>query len=273
MTAMTAISLDHLSGGRFIVGLGPSGPQVVEGWYGASYAKPLTRLREYIEIMRKVTAREAPVQYDGYHYQLPYHGSDSTGLGKPLKCILHADKPFPIYTASLQPKAVALSAELTDGFFPIWLDPEKPDVFEAHIHEGLARVGKPRENFDMAPFIGVVMGDDLQQCRDLLKPGLALYIGGMGARGKNFYTEYATRTGWGDAARRIQDLYLDGKKDEAAAQVPDALVDAVGLVGPADRIKGRLQAWIAAGKSGHVGTLILGARQPEALRVIAETVL
>jgi len=273
MTAMTAISLDHLSGGRFIVGLGPSGPQVVEGWYGASYAKPLTRLREYIEIMRKVVAREGPVTYAGYHYQLPYKGADSTGLGKPLKCILHAEHQFPIYTASLQPKAVALSAELADGFFPIWIDPEQPDVFEANIADGLARAGKPRNAFDMAPFVGVVMGDDLQQCRNAIKPMLALYIGGMGARNKNFYNDYASRTGWPDAARTIQELYLDGKKEEAAAAVPDALVDAVALVGNADRIKGRLQAWMAAAKAGKVGTMVLGTGQVEAMRAIAETVL
>ena len=273
MTAMTAMSLDHLSGGRFIVGLGPSGPQVVEGWYGASYAKPLSRLREYIEIMRLVAKREGPVRYDGHHYHLPYNGPDSTGLGKPLKCILHPERPLTIYTASLQPKAVALSAELADGFFPIWIDPEKPDVFESPIQEGLARAGKQRSQFDMAPFIGVVLGDDLQACRDLIKPGLALYIGGMGARGKNFYNEYAIRTGWADAARKIQDLYLDGKKAEAAAQVPDALVDAVALVGPRARIKDRLQAWIAAGKSGKVGTMVCGTGQPEALRLLAETCL
>ncbi|MEY4580412.1 MAG: hypothetical protein RL701_5115, partial [Pseudomonadota bacterium] len=180
MTAMTAISLDHLSGGRFIVGLGPSGPQVVEGWYGASYAKPLTRLREYIEIIRKVTEREGPVTYEGVHYQLPYHGPDSTGLGKPLKCILHAERPIPIYTASLQAKAVALSAELTSGFFPIWFNPDQPDHFEPWIQEGLTKAGKQRQDFDTAPFVGVVMGDDLEQCRNLVKPGIALYIGGMG---------------------------------------------------------------------------------------------
>jgi F420-dependent oxidoreductase-like protein len=273
MTAMTALSLDHLSGGRFIVGLGPSGPQVVEGWYGASYAKPLTRLREYMEIMRAVFAREAPVTYDGYHYQLPYHGPDSTGLGKSLKCILHADKRVPIYTASLQPKAVAVSAELADGFFPIWLNPERADVFEPWIAEGLAKAGKTRDQFDMAPFVPLVMGDDLEQCRNLVKPGLALYIGGMGARGKNFYTDYTSRNGYPDAAKRVQDLYLDGKKEEACAAVPDALIDEVALVGSAARIKDRLQAWIAAGKSGLVGTMIVRAMQPEALQLLAETVL
>jgi F420-dependent oxidoreductase-like protein len=274
MTAMTALSLDQLSGGRFIIGLGPSGPQVVEGWYGASYAKPLTRLREYIEIMRKVFEREEPLTYDGQVYQLPYKGADATGLAKPLKSILHCDRRIPIYTASLQHKSVVQSAELADGFFPIWFNPEKPTLFEAWIQEGLAKVpGKTLADFDTAPTVLVIMGDDLQACRDMVKPGLALYIGGMGARGKNFYTEFAGRLGYPDAARKIQELYLDGKKSEAIAQVPDALVDDVALVGPKDRIKGRLQAWIAAGKTQHVGTMILGAGQADALRVIAETVL
>ncbi|HEY2734052.1 MAG TPA: LLM class flavin-dependent oxidoreductase, partial [Polyangiales bacterium] len=270
---MTALSLDHLSNGRFIVGLGPSGPQVVEGWYGASYAKPLTRLREYIEIMRAVFAREAPVTYDGQVYQLPYRGADASGLAKPLKSILHAERPISIYTASLQPKAVAMSAELTDGFFPIWLNPERTELFDGPIAEGLAKAKKSRDQFDTAPFVGLVMADDVQQARDTLKPMLALYIGGMGARGKNFYNDYATRLGFGDAAKKIQDLYLDGKKNEAVAAVPDALVDDVSLVGPAARIKDRLQAWLAAGKQGKVGTLIVGSSQVEALRVVAETVL
>lgn len=274
MAAMTAMSLVQLSGGRFIVGLGPSGPQVVEGWYGATYAKPLSRLREYIEIMHRVFAREEPVAYDGYHYQLPYKGPDGTGLGKPLKSILHCESKIPIYTASLQHKAVSLSAELCDGFFPIWLNPERTDLFEAPISEGLAKVpGKRREDFDIAPFVTVVMGDDLAKCRAQVKPSMALYIGGMGARGKNFYTDYAGRLGYADAARKIQDLYLDGKKDEAAACVPDQLVDDVALCGPRDRIKARLQAWVAAGKTHHVGTLILAAQQPEALQLVAETVL
>jgi F420-dependent oxidoreductase-like protein len=273
MAAMTAISLDHLSGGRFIIGLGPSGPQVVEGWYGASYAKPLSRLREYIEIIRLVEKREEPVRYDGYHYHLPYNGPDSTGLGKPLKSILHSDHKVPIYTASLQPKSVALSAELGDGFFPIWLDPEQPDAFEAWIAEGLARAGKKREAFDTAPFVMVVMGDDVQACRDMVKPGLALYIGGMGARGKNFYNDYAIRCGYPAEAKKVQDLYLDGKKAEAAAAIPDKLVDAVALVGPRDRIKDRLSVWKAAGAAGKVGTMVCGTGQVEAMRLLAETVL
>lgn len=274
MAAMTAISLDQLSGGRFIVGLGPSGPQVVEGWYGASYAKPLSRLREYIEIMRQVFAREEPVQYAGHHYQLPYTGADATGLGKPLKPILQSHHRIPIYTASLQSKAVALSAELADGFFPIWLNPDLPNVFSQPIAEGLAKVpNKGREHFDVAPFVSVVMGDNLSSCRNAVRPHLALYIGGMGARGKNFYTSYAAQLGYADAATQIQDLYLAGKKDEATAAVPDQLIDDVALVGPKERIRERLQSWIAAGRKHEVGTMILGTQQVDALRVIAETVL
>ncbi len=275
MAAMTALSLDHLSGGRFIIGLGPSGPQVVEGWYGASYDKPLTRLREYIEIMRAVFAREKPLEYSGVHYQLPYRGKDGTGLGKPLKSILHCDHAIPMYTASLQPRAVAMSAELCDGFFPVWMNPERFDIFAPAVEKGLAKAGggKSLANFDVAPFVTVVLGDDLEQCRMPVKGMLALYIGGMGARDKNFYNEYATQLGYGDAARKIQDLYLDGKKTEAMAAVPDALVDDIALVGPRDRIRDRAQRWIEAGKKRHVGSMLLGSGQKEALQLMAELVL
>jgi F420-dependent oxidoreductase-like protein len=275
MAAMTALSLDHLSGGRFIAGLGPSGPQVVEGWYGASYDKPLTRLREYIEIMRLVFARQAPLEYSGVHYQLPYRGADGSGLGKPLKSILHCERKIPIYTASLQPRAVAMSAELCDGFFPVWMNPDRFDMFAEPVKKGLAKAGggKSLESFDVAPFVTVVMGDDLAQCRMPVKAMLALYIGGMGARDKNFYNAYATQLGYGDAARTIQDLYLAGKKAEAMAAVPDPLVDEIALVGPKERIRDHLQRWIAAGKRGHVGSMLLGSGQKEALRVVAEAVL
>jgi F420-dependent oxidoreductase-like protein len=275
MAAMTALSLSHLSGNRFIVGLGPSGPQVVEGWYGASYDKPLTRLREYIEIMRAVFAREAPLEYDGVHYQLPYRGPGSTGLGKPLKSILHCEHKVPIYTASLQPRAVAMSAELCDGFFPVWMNPERFDIFAPAVEKGLARAGggKSLRDFDVAPFVTIVLGDDVAQCRMPVKGMLALYIGGMGARDKNFYNAYATQLGYGDAARKIQDLYLAGKKDEAVAAVPDQLVDEIALVGPRDRIRDRAQRWIEAGKKGHVGTMVLGGGQPAALQLMAELVL
>lgn len=275
MAAMTAMSLDHLSGGRFIVGIGPSGPQVVEGWYGASYDKPLTRQREYIEIMRLVWARKGPVEYNGVHYQLPYKGPGSTGLGKPLKSILHCDHKIPIYTASLQPKPIAMSAELCDGFFPAWMNPERFDVFGPSIEEGLAKAGngKSLADFDVAPIVSVVVGDDVEACRVPVKAMLALYVGGMGARDKNFYNDYVTKLGYGAEARKIQDLYLAGKKDEAALNVPDKLVDEIALVGPRDRIREGVQRWKAAAAKRHVGTMIIGAMQPEALQLMAELML
>lgn len=270
MAAMTAISLNHLSGGRFIVGLGPSGPQVVEGWYGASYARPLSRLREYIEIMRQVFAREAPVEYDGFHYQLPYHGEGSTGLGKPLKCILHNQHHIPIYTATLKPKALETSAEIADGFFPIWMNPSRFDLFEEPIERGLALAGKTRSQFDVAPFVTVIVGDDVAACRMPVKAMMALYIGGMGARGQNFYTTYASQMGYEEEALRVQDLYLAGKKQEAMEAIPDALIDEVALVGPAGHIRERFGPWLEAAKKGHVGSMLIGAGQPEALSLIAE---
>jgi len=273
MAAMTAISLNQLSGGRFTVGIGPSGPQVVEGWYGAPYSKPLTRQREYIEIMRKVFAREERLEYDGFHYQMPYKGEGSTGLGKPLKSILHNVHDIPIYTATLKSKALELSAQIADGFFPVWMNPERYDLFKPAIDKGLAKAGKQLSDFDVAPFVTMIMGDDVAQCRMPVKAMLALYIGGMGARGKNFYTTYATELGYGEAAVKIQDLYLDGKKQEAMALVPDQLVDEVALVGPADRIKDRLGAWIEAGKKHEVGQMVVANGQPEALELLANTVL
>jgi F420-dependent oxidoreductase-like protein len=274
MTAMTAMSLDHLSGGRFIVGIGPSGPQVVEGWYGASYEKPLTRQREYIEIMHMVFARQVPVEYSGVHYQLPYRGPGSTGLGKPLKSILHCARKIPIYTASLQPKPVAMSAELCDGFIPAWMNPDRFGIFAASIEEGFARVGnKTLADFDVAPIVTVVVGDDVQACRVPVKAMLALYVGGMGARDRNFYFDYVTELGYGGAARAIQDLYLAGDKDAAAAAVPDQLVDDIALVGPSDRIRDGVQRWIDAGKKRHVGSLLIATMQSEALERMAELVL
>ena len=274
MAAMPALSLQHLSSGRFIVGIGPSGPQVVEGWYGDTYRKPLTRMREYIEIMRKVWEREGPLEYDGFHYQMPYRGEDASGLGKPLKSILHSEGPIQLYTATLKPKALELSSELCNGFFPVWMNPERFDLFQEPIEKGLAKVpGKTLADYDVAPFVTAVMGDDVEQCRMPVKAMMALYIGGMGARGKNFYNTYATQLGYGDAAREIQDLYLDGKKMEAAAKVPDQLVDDVALVGPADRIKDNLQRWTEAGKKHQVGSMLIAGGQPEVLRLIAETVL
>ncbi len=272
-TAMTAMTLNQLSNGRFLVGLGASGPQVVEGWHGVAYGRPVTRIKEYVEIMRKIMAREAPVEHQGFHYSLPYTGEDGTGLGKPLKSILQADPSIPIYTASITPRGLQGSAEVADGVFPIWMNPERYDVFEAPISKGLEKAGKTLADYDIAPFVTCILGDDVDACRQPVKGSMALYIGGMGARDKNFYNDYAKALGFEDAAVKIQDLFLSGKKDEAAAAVPDELVDAVHLVGPADRIKERLQAWKEAGDKGHVGSMLIAAGQPEALELIASEML
>jgi len=275
MTAMTAMTLDGLSGGRFILGLGPSGPQVVEGWHGVAYGKPLTRTREYIRIIRKILAREERVSFDGEIYQLPYAGPGATGLGKPLKSILHGRADLPIYTASISPNGMRCAGEVSDGVFPVWMNPERFDLFKPHLEAGFAKAGggKNLGSFDVAPFVTVVLGDDVEQCRMPVKMMMALYIGGMGARGKNFYNDYARRMGYEEAAVQIQDLYLDGKKGEATAAVPDALVDDVALVGPKERIVERLAAWKEAGRNGHVASLLVGGGQPEALRLLAENVL
>ena len=271
-TAMSAMTLQGLSGGRFILGLGPSGPQVVEGWYGSSYARPLTRMREYIDIVRQVIAREAPVQYDGYHYQLPYRGDDGTGLGKPLKSILHGDPAMKIYTAAITAGGIRLAAELADGFFPVWMNPDRYDLFAPAIRAGLAAAGngKTEADFDVAPFVRVCPGDDLAACRMPVKQELALYIGGMGARDKNFYNDYARQLGYEDDAVKIQDLFLSGRKPEAVAAVPDALVDDVALVGPPGRIRDHLARWKAAGDKGHVGSLLASGASIDALRLLAE---
>jgi F420-dependent oxidoreductase-like protein len=275
MTAMTAMTLFALSRGRFILGLGPSGPQVVEGWHGVAYGRPLTRTREYVSIVRRIVARKEPLVHEGYHYQIPYHGPDATGLGKPLKSILHGDPALRIFTASISPAGMTCAAEVADGVFPVWMDPERFDLFDAALAEGFATAGggKSLDHFEIAPFCTVVLGDDLEKCRLPVKAHLALYIGGMGARGKNFYNDYAVRMGFEEAAVRIQDLYLDGKKNEAIAAVPDALVDGVALVGSADRIRDRLGAWKEAGRKRHVGSLLVGSGDLRALRLLAEEIL
>ena len=266
-TAMTAMTLDALSGGRFILGLGLSGPQVVEGWHGVPYGKPLGRTREYVEIVRKAIAREEPLEHAGEHYQIPYQGEDATGLGKPLKSILHPVRDrIPIYLAAIGPKNVALTAEIADGWLPIFYSPEREDIYNEQLDKGLADAGRSADDLEIAASVMVVAGDDIDACRNQLRPFFALYIGGMGARGKNFYNDLATRYGFGDAAAKIQDLYLEGKKDEAAAAVPDELVDEVALVGPVDRIVDRLGAW----KQSRVGTMILGTYQPEVLTALQE---
>jgi len=274
MTAMTAMTLYALSEGRFILGLGPSGPQVVEGWHGVAYGRPLTRTKEYISIIRKILERKEKLTHEGYHYQIPYRGEDATGLGKPLKSILHGDPALRIYTASISPAGMECAGEVADGVFPVWMNPERFDIFEEPLEKGFAKAGggKSLADFEVAPFITTIMGDDIEKCRAPIKANLALYIGGMGARGKNFYNDYAKRLGYEEAAVTIQDLYLDGKKAEAAAAVPDALVDDVSLVGPEARIRDRLQIWKEAGRKGHVGSMLIGGGGP-ALSVLAEEIL
>lgn len=275
MCAMTAMSLHQLSGGRFIAGLGASGPQVVEGWHGVPYGKPVTRTKEYIEIMRKIMSREGPVEFDGKIYQLPNKGEGTTGLGKPLKSILAACPEVPIYTASITPAGLRCAGEVADGVFPVWMDPEKYDILGEHLEEGFTRAGngKSLKDFDVAPFVTVAANDDLDAAFDSLRPWLGLYIGGMGAKGKNFYHDYATRLGYGDVATRIQDLYLSGKKAEAEALVPNELLDAVALVGPHDRIRERLSVWKEAGKRGEVGSMLLGASDPAIMELFAKELL
>ena len=274
MCAMTAMSLDQLSGGRFIVGLGASGPQVVEGWHGVPYGKPVTRTKEYIQIMRKIFEREGPVEFDGQVYQMPNQSEGTTGLGKPLKSILAATD-IPIYTASITPAGLRCAGEVADGVFPVWMDPNKYDVLGESIEQGFEKAGngKSLKDFDIAPFVTVAMNDDLDAAYDALRPWLALYIGGMGAKNKNFYHEYATRLGYGDAANQIQELYLSGKKPEAEALVPNELLDEVSLIGPRERIIERLGPWKEAGKRGEVGSMLLGVQDPVVLELLANEML
>jgi len=269
-TAATVATLDLLSGGRVLLGLGTSGPQVAEGWHGQAWGKPLTRTREYVEIVRAILSREAPLEHHGEHYDIPYSGPGATGLGKPLRIIVHPPRAdVPIYLAAIGPKNVALAAEIGDGWLPIFFSPERfAETHRPMLEEGFARRGGRPDGWDLAAHVPVVVTDDVAAGRDFLKPLLALYVGGMGAKGRNFYTRLAERYGYADAAATIQELYLAGKKDDAIAAVPDALVDEVALVGDRARIADRLAAFRECG----VETLILQARQPEALRLLAELV-
>ncbi len=222
-TAMTVATLDMLSGGRAKLGLGLSGPQVVEGWHGVPYGKPLGKTREYVEIVREILEREKPLEHQGEHYQIPYDGPDATGLGKPLKLITHPLRAdVPIYLAAIGPKNVRLTAEIADGWLPIFFAPERFDIWAPVLQEGFDKAGggKSLDGFDVAANCPVILGDDVEACRQFVKPMLALYVGGMGARGKNFYFDLACRYGYEAEAVEIQDLYLDGKKQEAAAKVP-----------------------------------------------------
>lgn len=270
MTAMTAATIDMLTGGRMLLGLGVSGPQVVEGWHGVPYGKPLGRTREYVEIVRAIWSRERPLEHHGEHYDIPVRGG--LGLGKPLKLIIHPLRPrIPIYLAAVGPKNVALAAELGEGWLPVFFSPDRMPIYREWLDEGFARAGedKDRASFDIAATVNVQLGDNVEACRNAVKPMLALYIGGMGAREKNFYFNLACRYGYEQAAHRIQDAFLAGKKMEAMAAVPDALVDEVALCGPRERIAERLSAW----RSSGVTTIICATGNIDAIRTMAELVL
>ena len=243
-TAMAAMTLDHLSQGRVILGLGVSGPQVVEGWYGEPYPKPLARTREYVEIVRRIVRRDEPVDFHGEFYDMPLAGG--TGLGKPLKSTIHPFRTeIPIYLGAEGPKNVALAAEICDGWLPLFFSPKANAFYEQCLTDGFAASGEAdkRDRFEVAATLTIVPGDDVEKCADMVRPFLALYAGGMGARGANFHFEVFARMGYEDVALKVQDLYLAGKKQEAAAAIPLEMVEDVALVGPLDKIKGELDRW------------------------------
>ena len=267
--AMAALTLDHLSGGRFILGLGVSGPQVVEGWYGMPFEKPLARTREYISIVRSVFAREGPVTAPGPHYPLPY--PDGTGLGKPLKPSIHPLRSdIPIYLGAEGPKNVALAAELCDGWLALFFSPSNEPMYRESLEEGFGREGARRswDDFEVAATLPLIVMDDVEQAADLLRPMYALYFGGMGARKANFHANVAIRMGYEPEVQKIQDLYLDGKKEDAAAAVPTKLIEELTLIGPADKIRDDLERWRES-----IATTILVGGDAALMRTAAELVL
>jgi F420-dependent oxidoreductase-like protein len=268
-TAMAAMTMDHLSGGRFILGIGVSGPQVVEGWYGMPFAKPLARTREYIQILRDIWRRQGPVVFEGAHYRLPL--PDGTGLGKPLKSSIHLlREDIPIFLAAEGPKNVALAAELCDGWHALFFSPHSEELYRPSLEEGFAREGARRslEDFEVAATVPLIVLDDIEAAADLLRPMYALYFGGMGAKSQNFHANVPIRMGYEAEVRRIQDLYLDGKKEEAAAKVPTELIEKLALIGPPDKIRHDLEAW----RESIATTLLIGG-DATLVRTAAEIVL
>ena len=269
--AMTAMTLNQLSHGRFLMGLGMSGPQVVEGWHGVTYNKPLQRTREYIDILRLIFQRQRSLTYQGHFYRLPMRGPGSTGLGKSLKSTLLAAPEIPIYLAAIGPKNVALAAEIADGWLPIFFSPEKFDsIFKPSIMAGLkqSKSDKKLKDLDIAPVVSVVIDDDLERAYNSLRPMLALYIGGMGAKSRNFYTELACRYGYESEALNVQELYLSGRKGEAMMAIPEELIDEVALVGSKDRIRDRLSLW----NESPATTLNLSVSNIETLQTVVDLV-
>jgi F420-dependent oxidoreductase-like protein len=268
-TAMAAMTMDILSGGRFILGLGVSGPQVVEGWYGMPFAKPLARTREYIGILRDIWARKGPVTADGEHYQLPLPGG--TGLAKPLKSSIHPlREEIPIYLGAEGPKNIALCAELCDGWLSMLFAPESQDIYKDALEEGFARPGARRSfaDFEVCSTVPLIVSDDLDAAADALRPFYALYFGGMGAKGKNFHANVAIRMGYEAEVEQIAEAYLDGRKDEAAAKVPRKLIEDMSLIGPREKIRDDLEKW----RESIVGTLLISG-DAATLRAAAELVL
>jgi F420-dependent oxidoreductase-like protein len=267
--AMAAITLDHLSGGRFILGLGASGPQVVEGWYGQPYPRPLERTREYVEIIRRIVGREGPVEFSGRHYQMPFGAG--TGLGKPLKSTVHPLRTnIPIFLAAEGPKNVALAAEIADGWLPLFFSPKSDRFYRDALAEGFARTGARRtaDDFEVAAMVPVVVNRDVEAAADMVRPMLALYVGGMGARNANFHFDVLARLGYEETCLRVQDLYLDGKKREAMAAIPTSMVEDTALVGPVEKIRDDLAMWM-----GTALTTILVGGPPQLLETIAKVML
>jgi F420-dependent oxidoreductase-like protein len=268
-TAMAAMTLDHLSQGRVILGLGASGPQVVEGWYGQPFAKPLARTREYIKILREIWAREGPVTNDGPHYPLPL--PDGTGLGKPLKSSIHPLRnDIPIYLAAEGPKNIALAGELCDGWLALFYSPHEDSYYREALTEGLnnSDARQTAETFEVAATVPLIITDDTEQAMNWVRPMYALYFGGMGAKGTNFHANVPIRMGYEREVERIQELYLSGRKDEAAAAVPSELIDQLTLIGSKEKIAHDLDAW----RESIVTTLLI-AGDPQTLRTAAELVL
>ena len=272
--AMAALTLDHLSGGRHILGLGVSGPQVVEGWYGQKFPKPLARTREYVDILRQVWAREAPVHSAGPHYPLPLTGEGTTGLGKSLKPITHPLRAdIPIMLGAEGPKNVALAAEICDGWLPIFYSPRIADMYNEWLDEGFARPGarRTRETFEICATAQVVITDDRPAIMELMKPHLALYMGGMGAEDTNFHADVYRRMGYAEVVDEVTALFRSGQQDgkeRAAAVIPDELVDDSAIVGNLDYVREQIKAWEAAG----VTMMVVGARSSEQIRELATLV-
>lgn len=265
-TAMTIATIDALAGGgRVICGIGVSGPQIVEGWYGQPWGKPYYRIKDYVSIIRKILRREEPVVHDGREISLPYTGLGALGVGKPLKSILHMNPDIPIWLGTGMESTVKLTAEIADGWIPLGLVPETAEKYEPWVEAGLKKAGKDRQDFENFAGTQVVVTDHVQSALDQLKPGVALYVGGMGHKDKNFHKEMMIRRGFGEAADRIQELFLSNRKEEAVAAVPDEFVDQGALIGDKQRIRKRFRDWE---DSNITGLMFHG--DEEALRLMAE---